>query len=144
MLKLIEEGSWLDDEYMRVTSSMLKAQFPNLVGIHDSILGQTLSFPVTSDPLVQIMHVNDHWITVARVSPSCAHVYDSVYSTVKDDTKMQIATLLHTAEDCISLVAPKIQYQVGNSDSDLFAIAYATDIAHGNDPASYKYEQDLH
>ena len=50
MLKLIEEGSWLDDEHMRATSSMLKEQFPNLVGLHDSILGQTLSFPVTSAP----------------------------------------------------------------------------------------------
>ena len=72
------------------------------------------------------MHVNDHWITVAGVSPSCAHVYDSVYSTVEDDTKMQIAALLHIAEDCISLVVLKIQYQVGNSDCGLFAIAYAT------------------
>ena len=74
------------------------------------------------------------------MSPSCAHVYDSVYSTVEDDTKMQIAAILHTAEDCISSVVPK---QVGNSDCGLFAIAYATDFAHGNDPTSYKYEQDL-
>ena len=33
------------------------------------------------------------------------------------------------------------QFQKGSSDCGLFSIAYATDLAYGNDPASYRYDQ---
>ncbi len=78
------------------------------------------------------------------MSPSRVLVYDSVYNSVERSTKMQIASIMHTSEKRIHLNIPNKQYQKGSSDCGLFAIAYATDIAHGNDPIGYRYKQDLH
>ena len=77
------------------------------------------------------------------ISPSLVHVYDSLYNTVHDDTVMQVAAIMHTAERYVDFKVHKIQFQRGNSDCGLFSIAYATDLAFGNDPASYMYKQDL-
>ena len=46
-LQLIEDGDWLDDQTINSTLDNLKNQFPSLKGIHNTLLGATLSFPVT-------------------------------------------------------------------------------------------------
>ena len=70
-------------------------------------------------------------------------VYDSLYNTVHDDTRMQVAAIMHTTERYIDFKVHKIQFQKGTSDCGLFSVAYATDLAFGNDPASYMYKQNL-
>ena len=89
----------------------------------DTVLGQNLSFCVKGS----ILHVGgNHWITVAGVyiSPSLVHVYDSLYNTVHDNTVMQVAAIMHTAEHYVDFKVHKIQFQSGTSDCGLFSIAY--------------------
>lgn len=64
------------------------------------IENESESFPMCEDPFVQILYVpgEEHWIAVSGVSESEACVYDSVFSTTLDSTKMQIATIMHTSE----------------------------------------------
>lgn len=81
-------------------------------------------------------------MTVAGVSSTLVHVYDSVYDYTLSDTKMQIAAILCSRESTITLKIHKVQFQKGHTDCGLFAIAYATDLAYGNDPASYIYKQE--
>ena len=57
------------------------------------------------------------------------------------DTIRQIASLLCTKSSTIVLKIHKTQLQVGSSDSGLFAIAYATELAFGRNPASTEYFQ---
>ena len=97
---------------------MIQSQFPPLAGFHNCLLGQNLSFPVTNEAFI-----------------------DSVHSLVSTDTKLQIASLLRTGNQRITLKIQKVQFQKGASDCDAYAIAFATDLAYGNNPASREYEQ---
>ena len=56
---------------------------------------------------------------------------------------MQIAALIRTPEPVIELDIQQTQFQVGSSDCGLFSIAYATDLAYENNPAVYRYKQEL-
>ena len=51
---------------------------------------------------------------------------------------MQVASII---EPQIAFKVRRIQFQKGSADCGLFAIAYATDLAFGNAPASFQYEQ---
>ena len=55
---------------------------------------------------------------------------------------MQIAAILHSTKASITLKIHKTQFQKGKSDCGVYAIAYITDLLFGNDPASFKYDQD--
>lgn len=143
-IKEVKKGYWLADDHIKVASGMLKNQFPKLAGLFSTVLGQNLSFPVCKEPFIQVLHVgDDHWVTVASVSSNLVHLYDSLYDVVHIDTKMQIAAMMHTNDPHINVLVHKIQFQRGSSDCGLYSIAYATDVAHGNDPASFKYKQEL-
>ena len=85
---------------------------------------------------MQILHVKgDHWI-VAHTKPrgKLVYVYDSSYSSVDQKT----ASMLTINFQCsmLSIRSIRCQKQEGISDYGLFAIAFATSIAHGEDPGS--------
>lgn len=141
-INIIKNKQWLEDEHIEITNQLLRNQFPNLAGLQPPEYGQDLSFPITQDRFIQILHVQgNHWMTVAGGSPSMVHVYDSMYNFTTPETKMQVASILCSAEHRITFKVHKIQFQKGTMDCGLFAIAYATDLAFGNDPASFNYEQ---
>ena len=48
---------------------------------------------------------------VKHISSDCVNIYDSVYSSVSTDTKMQIASLLCTGNRRITLKIHKVQFQ---------------------------------
>ena len=64
-----------------------------------------------------------------------------VHSSVSTDTKLQIASLLRTGNQRITLKIQKVQFQKEASYYAVYAIAFATDLAYGNNPASREYEQ---
>ena len=64
-----------------------------------------------------------------------------MHSSVSTDTKLQIASLLCTGNQRITLKIQKVQFQKGAFDCGAYAIAFATDLAYGNNPASREYEQ---
>ena len=139
-----ENGSWLDDQIIKASMDTLKNQYPTLRGFYNTLLGVNLSFPVTKPPFIQILHVhNNHWITVEAVTAKFVRVYDSLFDSSDISAQMQIAALMRTPEPAIELDIQRTQFQVGSSDCGLFSIAYATDLAYGNNPASYRYKQEL-
>ena len=132
----------LQDSHINAANSILKNQFPKVSGLYNPQLGVDLTFPPTVDSFIQILHVGgNHWMTVAGGSTQ-VHVYDSIYSSTQGDTKMQIAAILCSPESSIRLKIHKVQFQKGALDCGLYAIAYATDLVYGNDPASYIYKQE--
>ena len=129
--KAIKEGKWLGDIHINAALKMIKSQFPSLAGLYDCLLGQNLSYPVTNKAFIQILHVDgNHWIAVEHVSSDCVNIYDSVYSSVSTDTKIQIASLLHTGNHRITLKIHKVQIQDRASDCGVYSIAFATDLAY--------------
>ena len=65
--------------------------------------------------------------------------YDSKYFCISEETKEQIALITAADKDCINIHLESNQFQTGSSDCGLFAIAFATDLCFGNNPASYRF-----
>ena len=138
-IDIVKNKQWLEDEHMEITNQLLRKQFPNLAGLQPPEYGQDLSFPIVQDSFVQILHVQgNHWVTVAGTSSNMVHI---IYNFTTTETKMQVASIIGSTEPQIAFKVHKIQFQKGSADCGLFAIAYATDVAFGNDPASFQYEQ---
>ena len=109
----------LTDVHITVANQMLKQQFPSIRGLQSTLPGQDISFQPVDPPFTQILGL--HWVTVEACHDSFVRVYDSLYPAVS------------------SSVQEKTQYQQGGTDCGLFAIAYATDLCYGNNPAAYRY-----
>lgn len=143
-LDVIRNGEWLTDQHMRLALTLLKKQFPNMDGLHDTLYGCDLSFPKTSHPFVQILNIsNQHWVTIASSSSMTVRFYDSLYPSISSLTKAQISAVMSCAERKITILRQKTQFQAGGSDCGLFAIAYATDLCLGQEPASVRYNQQV-
>ena len=84
----------------------------------------------------------NHWI-VASTKPKgkLVRVYDSVFSSVDQETARIIQTNFRCAMHSIRLV--KCQKQVGAEDCGLFAITFPTSIANGEDPSMREYCQGM-
>ena len=65
------------------------------------------------------------------------YVHDSLYGTLDTSTVNVISNLFHSS----SVKMLDCQKQEGGKDCGIFAIAYATAIGHGVDPASIKLNQ---
>ena len=66
-----------------------------------------------------------------------------IYNSTDISAQMQIAALIRSPEPVIELDVKQTQFQVGSSDCGLFSIAYTTDLAYGNNPAAFRYKQEL-
>ncbi len=140
ILTAVKEGGWLTDMHISAASELLKTQFPNVVGFQATILGQNLSFKRLEGPYVQVIHTNgNHWVTVAGIHGSLVKVYDSKYKSISEDTKRQIASLTKVDKKYIDIHLENTQCQKGSSDCGLYAIAFATEVCFGNNPASYRF-----
>ena len=72
--------------------------------------------------------------TVEGVHGSLVRVYDSLYTT---NTKLQISAMTKPTSRSISIEIQKMHRQTNAVDCGLYAIAYATELCYGNNPASY-------
>ena len=141
-IEVISEGGWLHNTHIQAASAMLKKQFALTVGFQSPVLGQTLSFDICKESVIQILNIQgNHWCTIAGTSDSVVNIYDSLLTYLPEDAKMQIAGIMCSQKATIECKLHKVQNQQGTSDCGLFAIAFATDLAYGNEPASAKYDQ---
>ena len=136
----MKQCRWFEDAHINEAMKMIQSQFPSLAGFYNCLLGQNLSFPVTNEAFIQILHVEgNHWIAIEHISSDCVNIYDSVHSSVSTDIKLQVS-LLRTGNQRIALKIQKVQFQNRASDCGAYTIAFATDLAYGNNPASREYE----
>ena len=98
-----DDGGWLDDQIIKVSMDILKNQYPMFRGFHNALLGANLTFPVTEPPFIQILHVQNHWITVEAVTTSLVKVHDGVFYSTDISAQMQIASLIRTCKPVIEL-----------------------------------------
>ena len=125
-----------------VPQLLLKSQFPHINGLRDTTLQQKSTLTPMSFRSLQILHVNEnHWLTISTCGCDNAsvYVYDSTYSSVSQDTETILAKLLHTPQHSFNVRCVTTNKQSGGSDCGLFAVAYCTSIAHGDNPATFVY-----
>jgi hypothetical protein len=105
-------------------------------------LGASLDYPAADAPKwMQILHDGDkHWLLVAKGFFGQNHVvvYDSM-KFIPDRRRHVIAcisSLLRTKEKEFTYIVKPCQQQKNTYDCGVFAVAYATSIAFGQDPST--------
>ena len=134
----------LNDRLINAGQEILK-RYHSVSGLQDVTLGYTLAFEIQRSEFVQLIHNgHNHWITVSNIGaePHTVFVYDSSrHQCVNSDVKNQIAALVFSSEKEITLQYVAVQQQLGSYDCGLFALAFATSLVHGCDPAKTTFTQ---
>ena len=139
----LENGDLLDDKIIDAAQIMLREESV-MGGLESVSFGQTLTFSVQKGEFVQIVHNGaGHWLTLSTVGTqqSTVHIYDSVYCSATDEVKNQLASILQTTSNKITLHFISVPRQSGSADCGVYAIAYATALVLGVRPEMYSFDQ---
>ena len=136
----IYNGKWLSDTHVYSASFLFKKKYPNLMQLN---LHRSKKNVVASDRVIQIHHDNsNHWFLSCNMTGEVL-VYDSIYDCQYNDHVKEVLKSFY--KDCVrdnySFEYAIVQKQKGSSDCGLFAIAFALDLAEGNDPTGIEYNQ---
>jgi hypothetical protein len=130
----------LNDRHINLSQKMLHKQFPETEGLGYTLLQHKTPL-VKIARGVQILFVRgNHWIVASNLScdSSVVKVYDSLYSTVDEETKEVVINLFKCSNDIVLL---NTQIQKGGQDCGLFAISIVTALLFGIDIASIRLDQ---
>ena len=100
-------------------------------------------------PFIQILNIeNRHWVTVSNILTLGKHSNDKVYlfdsmrpSKVAPILKEQLCSFIKPGVDELDIMIVDVQQQNNSYDCGLFALAYATELAFGYDPATFLWDQ---
>ena len=145
----IINGERLSDRHIDAANQLLSDKFPNMQGLSTPLLGQKFQYHVYNCfaaaaglPYIQIIHCPafEHWITIEISFDEDVRIFDSLFSNkLSFEVKKQIASIIQTKQNKIDLKLEKTQQQRNSTDCGIFAIAFATDLCHGIDPARCSY-----
>lgn len=100
-------------------------------------------------PYIQVLHVsNNHWIAVSNINVTStipyqknACIYDSGFSTKIDlKTKELICGFVKPESDVFMFDIMNVHSQPNLTDCGLFALAFATELVHGEDPVLCSFD----
>ena len=131
----LRDGKWLNDKHINFAHALLKKQFPHIDGWKETLLLHKMQEKIKQG--VQIIHTcGNHWIVAANLESSKCEIkiYDSLYPPVDKDTQNTVLNLFET-DDKPKIIMAKMCKQEGLNDCGLFAIAAATALACGLNPA---------
>ena len=146
----IMKGEQLNDLIINTVQKIIQKQFPSLLGLQSTLIQcrihtQHLLAPLSGNchrRQLQIIHSRgNHWMVASTILAGdygVVQVYDSIYSSIDDETKRIIHNLFDPAS-LLELV--KIPKQIGGQDCGLYAIAISTALAFGLDPAIITFNQ---
>ena len=132
----------LNDHHINFAHKLLANQFPSIEGLGYTIIQNKPPIKKILNGLQIIFDRGDHWIVASSIGCTerhIVHVYDSLYSTVNENTKKVILNLFD--ESKTSIVPISVQRQAGGNDCGLFAIANATSVLFGGDVAKLRFKQ---
>ena len=141
---IISTNGWLTDNIVNTAQGLLKQQYPHINGFQNVVLGLTLSYTVQTEEFIQVLHTgHGHWVTVSTVGCKDGeiNIYDSLPPAPTSHLMNQIAALLATPKPAITVKYMDTQMQCGSTDCGIFAIAFATALANGEQPGGLHFEQ---
>ena len=143
---MIKSGKWLNDSTS--SQNLLEAQCScrGIIGFQNTQLSKTQGFkPMQFSPFIQLLHVGEcHWVTVSNIDlrsegayfNNFAQIYDSfVPSSITRQTMINVCSIMKTRKKEIHFDLVNVMRQPNGSNCGLFAVAFATELAHGYDPA---------
>ena len=141
-------GEELCDADINLAQRLLGAQFPELGGLQSTLLQQKEA-PILEkkEKMLQIIHCpsRHHWIVATTVGNNGdggkVLVYDSIFKKVDRETRKIIYSIFQLLP-VSNVKVVKAQKQMGTKDCGLFAIAYATALAFGQNPSKLRFRQE--
>ena len=140
----------LTDESINITQNNLHKQFPEFAGFEDTVLGATQMFSVFKSfrKYIQILHTGDlHWVCTANLDDhrgrnDSASLYDSLNGgKVPHRVATQIAAFSFCQDAELKITVEPVQQQSNGVDCGVYAIAFATSLAFGEDPCKITYDE---
>ena len=145
--KEIIENKWLSGETINLAQTILFKNSPLIRGFEDTTLGPLNMFSVQTGEFIQVLHENNHRVTVSSPTESATSVvylYDSSQKESLNKNLVKQIARLRKSEDAELRIISKVVQQEGNGyDCGIFAIAFATDIAYSHKPEQSTYNQSV-
>ena len=98
----IIENKWLSDELLNLAQAILFKNFPLIRGFEDTTLGPLNMFSVQTGEFIQILHENNHWVTVSSPTESATslvYLYDSSQKKSLNKNLVEQIVRLRKSED---------------------------------------------
>ena len=143
-LRLLDKHTWLNNTKICAGQALLKNKFPNIDGLRDP---SKYCVEVTSakSPFIQLLNTGGHSVCCTTISTKpnlgTVRVLDSLYNRPSSHVIEHFCCLLRHSNSTMTFLNEKVQKQIGVSECGRFALAFATDLCYGLDPANQHYEQ---
>jgi hypothetical protein len=150
---ILESSEWLNDGIISAAQNMLQAQTRGkLFGWQSTQFSKReglFSVVPPSSPFVQVLHTgNCHWVTTSNVNvhgggcyKDTIGVYDSGRPiTVHSDVIKSICYFFKCKGDVLRLDILNVIPQPNANDCGVHALAYATELAYGEDPVTCNWD----
>ena len=141
-------GQVLSDAHICAALKLLSTQFPEVSGFQLTNFSENYEkLKPASSSTIQIHHTGTfHWVvstSIGRPRSCRARVLDSMSGDLSSSMQCQLAKIYGGTgnSDSIRVELSPVQQQRGAADCGLFAIAFSTDLAFGEDPTKISYEQ---
>lgn len=131
-------GKKLNDVAVNMAQNILHVQFPEVKGLHDTVMG-IKKFPQEKGSFVQILHHSDHWIVVGGLENGQVDVYDTLSSGVLSSGFVSQINTLRGLKKGAVLNIKSCQQQDNGVDCGVFAIANAYALCTGVPVGDLRY-----
>ena len=142
----LRDGNDLSDMHMNFGQMLIKQQYPNINGLKCTlqITKRSYRYPdcERQGSFLQVIHTGgNHWVLASNVNDTVSEitVYDSLHNTVDKCTLDLLKHLLNNVHIKVFAIQPQIQE--GPHDCGLFALAFCTSLAAGEDLLNIKFDQ---
>jgi len=140
---LFNSTAWLTDSIFDAAQKLLKKACP-VSGLQSVSCGLTMTYDVQPGEFIQVLNTGQgHWVTISTIGTShpTVRIYDSLYSSAGTRLKAQIAAVMATEQQNLTLEFMDVAMQSGPYECGLFAIAFATTLALGEKPELFSFEE---
>ena len=135
---------WLSSDVMNESQELMAKQFSGeWQGFQNTALGPALQFIVVRRKNLQIINLsNIHWVATTSDENGKVFLFDSLFSgRLSNSLQQQLAALYRTDEDYLDVNVVQVQQQQGGSDCGPFSVAFLVEVALGNDPEKFTFQQ---
>ena len=143
----IIKNKWLSDESINLAQTILFKKFLLIRGFEDTILSPLNMFSVQMGEFIQVLHENNHWVTISSPTESATSVvylYDSSQKECLNKNLVKQIARLRKSEDAeLPIFLTAMQQQGNGYDCGIFAIAFATDIVYNHKPEQRTFNQSV-
>ncbi|CAB4019209.1 Calcium-responsive transcription factor, partial [Paramuricea clavata] len=144
--RLLDKHTWLNNTEICAGQALLKNKFPKIDGLRDPTK-YCLEVAPAKSPFIQLLNTGGHWVCCTTISTKLnsgtVRVLDSLYNRPSSHVVEHSCCLLRHSGCTMTFLNEKVQKQIGVSECGLFALAFATDLCYGFDPANQHYDQTI-